>query len=217
MIGAALVTDCLDAVSRTVHGGAPINVDAMPGAVSHVPAVVGEFMRWMWRALSDILGPSGHGELHVRLNRLADEVLGMLPGAPPAWSPVNAANEAGEGWAGLAAERALIVAELAFFAWEAGDAKTSRAALNRAGGPAPALAGGMLPPLDAILARRGAERECLLTARQSVVQYNILLARDDLDALLANEQGQGQAQAPVVRVRAAARHRHAAPAVRWTG
>jgi len=182
IVGDVLVTDCLDVAARLARD------DVEPADLS----VAADALRWMWRALADILGPSGQTSLHVRLNRLADELLGRLLDA-------GSAQEATGEWAGPAAERVLIVAELAFFAWAAGDSTTSRAALVRAGGPAPALTGGLLPPLNALLARAGAERECLLTARLSVVEYNILLARDDLDAVL------GAAEAPVERVRAAVR------------
>lgn len=182
IVGDVLVTDCLDAAARLARD------DAEPADLS----VAADALRWMWRALADILGPSGQTSLHVRLDRLADELLGRLLGA-------HSSQATGGEWAGPAAERALIVVELAFFAWQAGDSATSRAALVRAGGPAPALTGGLLPPLDALLAQAGAERECLLTARLSVVEYNILLARDDLDAVL------GDAEAPAERVRAAVR------------
>ena len=182
IVGDVLVTDCLDAAARRARD------DAEPADLS----VAADALRWMWRALADILGPSGQTSLHVRLDRLADELLGRLLGA-------HSSHATGGEWAGPAAERALIVVELAFFAWEAGDSATSRAALVRAGGPAPALTGGLLPPLDALLAQAGAERECLLTARLSVVEYNILLARDDLDAVLSD------AEASAERVRAAVR------------
>jgi hypothetical protein len=155
-----LVIDCLDLTERTIHAA------ASPAEL----AQAAELVRWMWRALYDILGPSGRAPLHVRLGRVANAVLGRL-------SPDQADESTGTEWAGPAAERALIVVERAFFAWQSGNIRDARAAL--------AAGERLLPPLGAILATRGAERECLLTARLGALDYGILLARTELDTYRA--------------------------------
>lgn len=174
-IGEPFVSDCLDLVAQATSEGRAIH----PGDQGLILAAAGELMRWMWRVLSDLLGPSGRALLHIRLVDVADAVLGRLP------HHVEERDDAShDEWAGVAAEHALIVIEGAFFKWQLRQTEAGREALICGGGAVPDLAGGMLPPLKQILTREGAERECLLTARLSLIEYNILIARDDLEALL---------------------------------
>ncbi len=207
-IGAPLVVDCLDLLTRVAHAHrqappAPARGTARRPAVSGPvteatdgPAAeeevigAGRLARWMWRALSDTLS-SYHLSLLGRLQRVADDVLSLIP--PARW-----AEMADPEWADVPAEHALIVAERAFYAWSVGETRLGRALLRRVGGTLPALADGLLPPLAVMLARADAQRECWLTARLSVIEYNILLARTDLETLLSQDHP------PVRQVRALA-------------
>jgi hypothetical protein len=172
-MGEPLVHDCLDLVA---HATSEERVRQSRGQTLRA---AGELLRWMWRVLSDILGPSGQVSLHVRLVTLADAILSQLP-------PDDARHDdvSHKEWAGVAAEHALIVIEGAFVTWQLRQTEASRHALIRGGGALPALEGGLLPPLAQILTREGAERECLLTGRLGLIEYNILIARDHLEALL---------------------------------
>ncbi len=209
-IGAPLVVDCLDLLTRVAHAHrqappAPARRPAVSGPVTEAtdgPAAeeevigAGRLARWMWRALSDTLS-SYHLSLLGRFQRVADDVLSLIP--PARWAEM--ADPEG---ADLPAEHALIVAERAFYAWSVGETRLGRALLRRVGGTLPALADGLLPPLAAILAYPDAQRECWLTAQVSVIQYNILLARAEMETLLSREQP------PTGRVRALARPRRVA-------
>jgi len=188
-IGTPLVVDCMDLMTRVVHARRPARAalarGAARGPATDGPAAevemigAGRLARWMWRALSDTLS-SYHLSLLGRLQRVADDVLGLVP--PTRW-----AEMADHEWADLPAEHALIVAERAFYAWSVGERRLGHALLRRVGGTLPALADGLLPPLATMLARADAQRECWLTAQLSVIEYNILLARAELETLLSRD------------------------------
>ncbi len=169
--GAPLVNECLDLAGRALDAAGP------DGAITPDLRHAGEAVRWMWRATSDL--PVPYSPLLARLVRVADPLLDRLARGEPAFADDEAP------WAGIVAEHALIVAERVFMEADLGDADEGRRALARLVGTLPDLAGGLLPPLDAILAHSGADRQCWLTAYLSALEYGILMTRDDINALLA--------------------------------
>ncbi len=169
--GVSLVNECLDLAGRALDAAGPD--DAITADVRHAGALV----RWMWRATSDL--PVPYSPLLTRLGRVADPLLGRLARGEPTFAADDAP------WAGIVAEHTLIVAERVFMEADLGDAADGRRALARLVGTLPDLDGGLLPPLDAILAHVGADRHCWLTAYLSALEYGILITREDVTVLLA--------------------------------
>jgi len=167
----SLVDECLDLAGRALDAAGP------DGAITPDLRHTGEAVRWMWRATSDL--PVPYSPLLARLVRVADPLLGRLARGEPAFADDEAP------WAGIVAEHALIVAERVFMEADMGDADEGWRALARLVGTLPDLDGGLLPPLDAILAHSGADRQCWLTAYLSALEYGILMTRDDIETLLA--------------------------------
>ena len=170
--GASLVNECLDLAGRALDAIGPDS--AITPDLRHA----GEAARWMWRATSDL--PVPYSPLIARLVRVADPLLDRLARGEPTFAADDAAP-----WAGIVAEHALIVAERVFMEADMGDADEGRRALTRLVGTLPDLDGGLLPPLDAILAHVGADRHCWLTTYLSALEYGILMTRDDIETLLA--------------------------------
>jgi len=168
--GASLVNECLDLAGRALDAIGP------DGAITPDLRHVGEAVRWMWRATSDL--PVPYSPLLARFVRVADPLLGRLARGEPAFAAADAP------WAGIVAEHALIVAERVFMEADLGDADEGRRALARLVGTLPDMEDVLLPPLDAILAYAGADRQCWLTAYLSALEYGILMTREEVETLL---------------------------------